>query len=226
MNMLKTWYCESVEEVFTPTQEIKAIEGIEIIPGFKYSEPGCQEVCDKENMMKSYSRRFHDWNTSKDNEYILSLINIIVKKWMSQSVQMIFPYPNIKYFPVRTTSTNPVISDRVDDLISDMLTTAKQYDEECHLERHRINNNESMKDIPWLNHIEWKRMFVDHDMKMLMEKMSESLGAGEESFKELSTIVTDMIEEGYQGSCQLINNWYRCARLWQMRMEYDSFLIE
>ena len=49
-------------------------------------------------------------------------------------------------------------------------------------------------------------MFADRDMKMLVEKTSESLGAGEESFKELSTIVTDMIEEGYQGSCQLINN--------------------
>ena len=43
-------------------------------------------------------------------------------------------------------------------------------------------------------------------MKMLMEKMSESLGAGEKSFKKLSTIVTDMIEEEYQDSCQLINN--------------------
>ena len=49
-------------------------------------------------------------------------------------------------------------------------------------------------------------MFMDHDMKMLVEKMSESLGPGEESFKELATIVTDMIEEGYQGSYQLINN--------------------
>jgi len=69
-----------VEEVSTPTQEIKAIEGIEIIPGFKCSEPGCQEVCGKESTMESHSRRFHDWNTSKDNEYILSLINVIGKK--------------------------------------------------------------------------------------------------------------------------------------------------
>jgi hypothetical protein len=94
----------------------------------------------------------------------------------------------------------------VDDLISDMLTTAKQRDEERHLERHRINNNESTKDTPWLNRTGWKRMFADRDMKMLVEKTSESLGPGEEPLKELSTIVTDMIEEGYQGSCQLINS--------------------
>ena len=43
-------------------------------------------------------------------------------------------------------------------------------------------------------------------MKMLMEKTSESLGSEEKSFKKLSTIVIDMIEEGYQGLYQLINN--------------------
>jgi hypothetical protein len=112
---------------------------------------------------------------------------------------MIFSYPNIKYFPIRTTSMKPVTFDRLDDLISDMLTTAKQRDEDRHLERHRINNNESTKDTPWLNWTGWKRMFADRDMKVLMEKTSESLGSGEESLKELSTIVTDMIEEGYQG---------------------------
>ena len=49
-------------------------------------------------------------------------------------------------------------------------------------------------------------MFADRDMKMLMEKTSENLGAGEESLKELSTIIIGMIEEGYQGSHRLINN--------------------
>lgn len=137
---------------------------------------------------------------------MLSFTDILVKQWVSQSVQTIFPHPNINYFPIRKVGTNPVTSDRLDDLISDMLTTAKQRDEDRHLERHRINNNESTKDTPWLNRTGWKRMFADRDMKMLVEKTSESLGPGEEPLKELSTIVTDMIEEGYQGSCQLINN--------------------
>ena len=61
----------SVERVFTPTREIKAIEGIEIIPGFKYTEPGYHEVCGKESMMEGHSRNMHDWNTSKDNTYPL-----------------------------------------------------------------------------------------------------------------------------------------------------------
>jgi hypothetical protein len=43
-------------------------------------------------------------------------------------------------------------------------------------------------------------------MKMLVEKMSESLESGEKSLKKLATIVTDMIEEEYQDSHQLINN--------------------
>jgi len=138
--------------------------------------------------------------------HTVSLINILAKQWVSQSVQTIFAQPNVKYFPVRKVATKPVTSDRLDDLISDILTTAKQRDEERHLERHRINNNESTKDTPWLNRTGWKRMFADRDMKMLVEKTSESLGAGEEPLKELSVIVTDMIEEGYQGSRQLINN--------------------
>ena len=119
---------------------------------------------------------------------------------------MIFVQSNIKYFPVRTTSSNPVTSNQLNRLISDMLTAAKQCDEDRHLERHRIHNDESTKDTPWLNRTGWKRMFVDRDMKTLVEKTSETLGDGEEPLKELSAIIVDMIEEGYQDSYRLINN--------------------
>jgi hypothetical protein len=137
---------------------------------------------------------------------ILSFTDIQAKQWVSQSIQTIFPRPNIKYFAVKTISTNSVTSNQLDHLISDMLMAQAQCDEDRHLERHRIHNNESTKDTPWLNRTGWKRMFADRDMKMLMEKTSENLGAGEEPLKELSTIITDMIEEGYQGSHRLINN--------------------
>jgi hypothetical protein len=137
---------------------------------------------------------------------MLSFTDILAIQWAPQLIQTIFARPNVKYFAVRKAPTHPVTSDRLDDLISDMLTTAKQRDEDRHLERHRINNNESTKDTPWLNRTGWKRMFADREMKMLVEKTSESLGTGEEPLKELSMIVTDMIEEGYQGSRQLINN--------------------
>ena len=137
---------------------------------------------------------------------MLSFTNTSAIQWVPQQIQTIFVQPNIKYFPVRTTSINPVTSDQLNDLISDMLMMQAQRDEDRHLERHRINNNESTKDTPWLNRTGWKRMFADRDMKMLVEKTSENLGAGEEPLKELSTIITGMIEEGYQGSHRLINN--------------------
>jgi len=86
------------------------------------------------------------------------------------------------------------------------LTTAKQQDEDRHLERHRVKNNKSTKDTPWVNRTGWKRMFDDRDMKLLVEKTSESLGEGEEPLKELSTIVVDIIEEGYQGQFLRLNN--------------------
>ena len=39
---------------------------------------------------------------------------------------------------------------------------------------------------------------MNHDMKMLMEKMNENLRIGEKSLKKFSMIVIDMIEEEYQ----------------------------
>src|SRR5436305_2186391 len=197
----------SVKHVSTPTREIKAIEGIEISEGFRcIMESGCQKVFGTEGSIEWHCRNFHDWNVSKGNTYTLSFIDILELGWISQSIQTIFPHPNIKYFPVKTTSTHPVTSDQLNHLISDMLMTATQRDEDRHLERHRINNDESTKDTPWLNRTGWKRMFADVDMKMLMEKTSETLGDGEEPLKELSTIIVDIIEEGYQGSHQLIND--------------------
>ena len=79
---------------------------------------------------------------------MLSFTDILAIQWASQFIQTIFARFNVKYFAVRKASTKPVISDRLDHLISDMLTMTKQCDEEYHLERHRINNNESTKDIP------------------------------------------------------------------------------
>ena len=49
-------------------------------------------------------------------------------------------------------------------------------------------------------------MFMNHDMKMLMEKSSENLKVEEKLLKKLSMIIIDMIEEEYQDSYRLINN--------------------
>ena len=46
---------------------------------------------------------------------------------------------------------------------------------------------------------------------MLMEKMNENLEIEEKLFKKFSIIIIDIIEEKYQGSNQLINNWYKYA---------------
>ena len=47
---------------------------------------------------------------------------------------------------------------------------------------------------------------MNHDMKILMKKMSENLELEEKLFKKFSIIIIDMIEEEYQDSYQLINN--------------------
>ena len=49
-------------------------------------------------------------------------------------------------------------------------------------------------------------MFMNHDMKMLMEKSSENLRAEEKSLKKFLMIIISMIEEEYQDSYRLINN--------------------
>ena len=41
-------------------------------------------------------------------------------------------------------------------------------------------------------------MFINHDMKILMQKISENLGIEEKSLKKFSIIIINMIEEEYQ----------------------------
>lgn len=80
-----------------------------------------------------------------------------------------------------------------------MRTAAKRKDDECRLQRHKIINDESTKDTPWLNHMGWKRMYAGTDMSDLVPATNEQLSPGEESFKCLRNIIHDMIEEDYQG---------------------------
>ena len=47
---------------------------------------------------------------------------------------------------------------------------------------------------------------MNYDMKILMKKVNEILRNEEKSFKKLSMIIINMIEEEYQDSYQLINN--------------------
>ena len=49
-------------------------------------------------------------------------------------------------------------------------------------------------------------MFINHNMKILMKKISENLEIEEKSLKKLLIIIIDIIEEEYQDSYRLINN--------------------
>ena len=63
------------------------IEGIEIVSDFRcIMKLKYQEMNDNEYMMKSYNRKFHNWITSKNDIYTLSSINILARKWISQSI--------------------------------------------------------------------------------------------------------------------------------------------
>ena len=51
-------------------------------------------------------------------------------------------------------------------------------------------------------------------MKILIEKTSENLRAEKELLKKFSMIIINIIEEEYQDSYQLINNWNKYIQLW------------
>ena len=49
-------------------------------------------------------------------------------------------------------------------------------------------------------------MFINYNIKILMEKSNENLRVEEKLLKKFSIIIINMIEEKYQDSYQLINN--------------------
>lgn len=58
----------SVRDVEIPTGEINAIEGIQIVPGFKcIAGSGCQKLCGTARSIEEHCRGAHDWNTTKGN---------------------------------------------------------------------------------------------------------------------------------------------------------------
>jgi hypothetical protein len=87
----------------------------------------------------------------------------------------------------------------MDAFFDNMVAAAKRKDDEYRLQRHKITNDESTKDTPWLNRTDWKRMYAGVDMSDLVPATDEQLSPDEESFKCLRNIIHDMIEEDYQG---------------------------
>jgi Orsellinic acid/F9775 biosynthesis cluster protein D len=61
-----------VRDVEIPIGEINAIEGIQIVSGFKcIAGSGCQKLCGTSRSIKVHCRNAHDWNIMKDNTIIL-----------------------------------------------------------------------------------------------------------------------------------------------------------
>ena len=57
-----------VRDVEIPTEEINAIEGIQIVPGFKcITGSECQKLYNTPQLIKVYYRSAYNWNTTKDN---------------------------------------------------------------------------------------------------------------------------------------------------------------
>ena len=189
-----------VEKVRNPMEEADAIEGIEIIPGFKcIANETCNEVCGKLGSIQEHCRDKHGWTKKLRKTFIFRSAHYIACQWVSQKVQTIFAEPNVKFFPVRESSSNSSSSSQLDAFFDNMRTAAKRKEDECRLLRHKIINDESTKDTPWLNHTSWKRMFAGREMSELVPAIDEQFSPGEESFKCLRNIIRNMIEEDYQG---------------------------
>ena len=138
----------SIKEVSIPTKEVDAIEGIEIIDGFKcIANDACQELYGTLDSMIGHCRDQHEWIVQKRNIFHLNT-DCIAIEWVSQKIQTIFAEPNVKYFPVRESSSNSSSSNQMDAFFDNMRTTARRKDDECRLQRHKIINDESIKDTP------------------------------------------------------------------------------
>ena len=187
------------ENVESPLEEMDAIEGIEIIPGFKcIADDMCNEVSGKLSSIQAHCRDKHGWNKKLRKIFIFRSTHHIACQWISQKIQTIFAEPNVKYFPVRESSSNSSSSNQMDAFFDNMVAAAKRKDDDYRLQRHKIINDESTKDTPWLNRTDWKRMYAGKDMSDLVPATDEQLSPGEESFKCLRNIIHDMIEEDYQ----------------------------
>ena len=121
-----------IKQVPIPTKEVDAIEGIEIIDGFKcIADDACQELYGTIDSMIGHCHDKHEWIVQKCNIFHLNTDYLAIQ-WVPQKVQMIFAEPNVKYFPVRVSSSNSSSLDQMDAFLDNMLTAAKRKDDESH----------------------------------------------------------------------------------------------
>jgi len=96
VNDLNMW---SVRDIEIPTGEINAIEGIQIVPGFKcIAGSECQKLCNTSRSIEIYCRSIYDWNIMKDNMTIL--IYWYISKIMNFTININnFPSSQYQIFP-------------------------------------------------------------------------------------------------------------------------------
>ena len=105
----------------------------------------------------------------------------------------------VKYFPVRKpVGPQPITG--LDSRIQATLATAKTQDHERHLHRHRIYNQETGKDTPWIQYTGWKRVFDNCDMIEWRKLIDLELAPGEEEiYKSVNNKVMEILEHAYKG---------------------------
>jgi hypothetical protein len=124
-----------IENVWCPMEEVDAIEGIEIIPGFKcIANDTCNELCGKLSSIQGHCHDKHGWNKKLCKTFIFRSTHYIACQWVSQKIQTIFAEPNVKYFPVRESSPNAGSSSQMDAFFDNMRTAAKRKDDDYHLQ--------------------------------------------------------------------------------------------
>jgi len=105
----------------------------------------------------------------------------------------------IKYFLVTEDEDRPPVMSEKHTLIRLALERGKEQDKVRNIDRHKIVNDESGKDTPWLNHTGWKRRFAGQDMSQLVQMISLDIRDEESWLKDVESQVCQMVELAYGG---------------------------
>ena len=80
------------------------------------------------------------------------------------------------------------------------MAIAKVRDHERHLQRHRIYNEKTGKDTPWIQYTGWKHVFDNCNMAEWDKLIDLKLAPGEEEiYRSVNDQVMEMLEHTYKG---------------------------
>lgn len=155
------------DQILIPREECEAIEGLELMNGFKCGYDDCGKYTKTNTTMKKHCRAKHGWVTS------------MKEMWESQMIQTFFQAQHCKcdhpithadsrYFPV-TVESEPD-STLIQNLITSLLNNAKTKDENHQRELNKVPENSELVTLtPWLRRTRWHERFAGRNMEQLIK---------------------------------------------------------